>query len=432
MVDSHIGPKIADQLRVLGRLLLPWRWDLAAAALITGLGAVPRLYKLSSVPVGINVDEANTGLRVSAILDRSWAGPYDPFHGAGQPAGTEFWTAAFLPVLGDDILTVRLSIAVLGIMAIPLAYILFRQVDGRTTAIIGSTLLALSGWHLVFSRLAIPPVGVTTSELLASIVLLWALRSRMLWAFPIAGAVLALGLYVYNGYVYFLVGIGVLLVGWLASQRLALRRGIAGMGLLVLGFVLVAIPMLSFMQEHSDVHPGYGRRVSLFNSAQYEEASGLLGRADVLLDNGRDFVNVLVFEGAQGMPILAPATSVLLGLGALYALTRWREPGIALALVMLLLIPLGRNPWHRTSQHRTTPCRRSHTIHRLARCAPSQRPVQSASTKETVSAGCRARSGAGGGRDGGCSKHDVLLSRVCGLTYKQGERRSFGSPPLRR
>ena len=315
------------------------RYELLAVAVITGVGAFLRLYRLDSIAAGLHGDEALSALRADAILRREWAGPVDPFHGNAAPAGFEFWMAGFIGLFGNSVFVIRLSMAVLAIAALPLAYLLFRAVDGKATAIIGSSLLALSGWHLVFSRQAWPPVTVTTVELLAALVLVLTLRYRKPWLFPIAGAVLALGLYMYSGYPYFLVGVAVLLAGWLVSQRAALGFALVGLTRLAAAFFLVALPMLNYVRVHQDSYLGYPRSQSIFNSARYEEASGLLGRVDVILDSGRDFVRLMVFDGARDIPMLAMATSILLGLGVLYATRRWREPGIALALILLFVIP---------------------------------------------------------------------------------------------
>ena len=320
-----------------------WLWDnryeLLAVAVITGVGAFLRLYRLESIPAGLHGDEAWMPLRANAILNRDWAGPYDPYAGAGNPAGVEFWIAGMIALFGDSVYVIRMSIALLAIAALPLAYLLFRAVDGRATAIIGSSFLALSGWHLVFSRVAWPAVTVTTAELLAALLLVFTLRYRKPWLFPITGVALALGIYVYNGYLYFLVGVAVVLAGWLVSQRAALGFALVGLTRLVAAFFLAALPMLAFVRAHEDIYVGYARSTSVFNKSGFEQASGLQERADIILDLGRDFVKLVVFEGAPAVPMLAVATSVLLGLGILYAARRWREPGIVLAVLLVAIIP---------------------------------------------------------------------------------------------
>lgn len=313
--------------------------EILAVVAITGVGAFLRLWRLDDIPAGMHGDEALNALRAHAILDGEWAGPYDPYHGQGRPAGIGFWMAGFVAVFGDGLVVIRTSVALVAIASIALAYLLFRAVDGRTTAIIGSSLLALSGWHLVFSRMAWSPVLVVTGEVLAALFLVLALRAKKWWLFPLAGVALGLGVYTHNSYAYFLAGVAVVVALWLFSQRAWLRGALFNTASLTAAFLLTSLPMLRFIATHENLYFGRGRSESIFSSPRFEETSGLLERADVVLDAGRDFVKLVVFEGAHDVPMLAIATSVLLGLGILLAARRWREPGIALALILVLVIP---------------------------------------------------------------------------------------------
>ncbi|MCH7698108.1 MAG: glycosyltransferase family 39 protein [Chloroflexi bacterium] len=323
----------------VGRWTSRHRYEIVAFGIITGVGAFLRLYHLDTIPQGLHGDEALGALRARAILERQWAGPFDPYHAFGAPAGWEFWMAGVIKLFGDSLFAIRLSMALLATAAIPLAYLLFRLIDGKATAIIGSSLLALSSWHLMFSRQAWPPVTMTTTELLAGLVLLLALRSKKWWLFPIAGVVMALGLYMYNGYFYFLFGASLVIGGWLVSQRAVFGRAVLSLAVLSAAFFLTALPMLTYIQTHQDTYFRYPRSTSIFNSARFEGAESFTEQADVVLDSGRDFVQLLVFEGGRDLPMLAVATSVLLGLGFLIAVRRWREPGIALGLILFLMIP---------------------------------------------------------------------------------------------
>ncbi len=343
-VRVWLPPIRPPSARAAVRRLLNWgrenQDEIIAFVTIVSVGAFLRLYHLDSIPSGgIHGDEALGALRAHAILDREWAGPFDPYHAFGAPAGWEFWMAGVIWLFGDSLFAIRMSMALLAIAAIPLAYFLFRAIDGKATAIIGSSLLAFSGWHLLFSRQAWPPVTMTTTALLSGLFLVLTLRSQKWWLFPLTGFVMALGLYMYNGYFYFLFGASVVLAGWLVGQRAAFARAVLSLAVLSAAFFLTALPMLTYIREHQDTYFRYPRSTSIFNSARYDGASGFMERADVVLDSGRDFVRLLVFDGARDIPMLAVATSVLLGLGFLYAVRRWREPGMALCLILFLLIP---------------------------------------------------------------------------------------------
>lgn len=319
-----------------------WAWqnrqEILAVAAITAVGAFLRLYRLDSIPAGLHGDEALNALRAHAILEGRWAGPYDPYHANGQPAGIEFWIAGPFALFGDSPFVLRMSVALLSAATLPLAYLLFRAIDGRATATIGATLLALSSWNLVLSRMALSSIMPVFNEVLAALAIVLALRHRSWWLFALAGVTLALGLYTNNTYPYFLVGAAVVLAGWLVAQRSALRPAALQLAALTTAFLVTSIPMIRYLVAHHYTYFRYARSQSLFYPPRFEHASGLAGKSDIVLDSGRNFVQLMVFEGGGGLPMLAAATSVLLGIGILCALRRCREPGIALALVLLIVI----------------------------------------------------------------------------------------------
>jgi hypothetical protein len=247
--------------------------------------------------------------------------------------------AGVVALFGDGLFTIRMGAALLGISTIPLGYLLFRLVDGRATATIGSSLLALSSWHLFYSRTALELSLLVFAEVLAALFVVLALKSREWRLFAVAGISLGLGIYSHNSYPFFLLGIGALLALWLATEFRRFARAALSLVALALAFFLTALPMFQFMRTHESVYFGRARDDTIFNSTRFEGASGVLDQADVILDAGRDFVQMIVFEGARDVPTLAVATSVLLGLGVLYALRRWREPGIALAVILLFVVP---------------------------------------------------------------------------------------------
>ena len=328
--------------------LLRTRYELIAVALITGVGLFLRIWQIEDIPPGLHGDEALTGLRADVILREGWIGVFDPLHGAGQPAGAEYWTAALVWLFGNNVFVLRFAMALLATATLPLAYLLYRLVAGRPVALIGLALLTFSGWHLHYSRLALPPVVLPLFEVVTALLLLVALRAKRWWLFVLAGVPFGLGLYTYNGYPFFAIAVGIFLAGWLALNRREWTRTLgAHIALFMAVALLVGTPMFLYAANHQDQYFALARRDSLFNAEHYKAAEGLLGKADVILDSGKDFVQGAVFEahfdGVDGSgttgPMLDLVTSVALGLGILFALRRWRQPGITLALIVVLLLP---------------------------------------------------------------------------------------------
>lgn len=326
----------------LSRHLVAWflkhRYEVIAIIVITSVAAFFRTWQLESIPEGIHGDEATNALYADRILDGDFHEPYDRFHAHGRPAGFLYWLAGVTAIFGDSLLVIRLAAATLSILTIPVAYLLFRAIDGKSTAMIGSSFLAVSGWHVIYSRFAWEPGLLVLAEVVAALFVVLALRSEKRWHFALAGFALGLGFYSHTSYPFFLAAVAVVVAGWLVSKRRDLLRAIEGLATMVGAFLLAALPMLSYMWRHQDVFTRPSRSDSIFHTAPFQDA-GFAKRVDIVLDAGRDFVRLAVFESPADLAIIAVPVSALLGLGLLYAAWRWREPGAALAALVVLIVP---------------------------------------------------------------------------------------------
>ncbi len=202
------------------------------------LAAVPRLWRLDDVPVGLGVDEAYEGLQAGA-LRRGETLP--------EASGIPFprwpvWCAleaTATAVGGDAIGVLRIPAAVAGVAGVALAFMAGRAVTGSAVAGLASAAwLAGSFWHVQYSRLALPCV-LTVAEGLA---MAWLLLAPRLPG-PAGGAALAalclLSLYGYAGGVVTPVAAGViLLLRW--NERAADRSGRGLRMALALGVVVIA------------------------------------------------------------------------------------------------------------------------------------------------------------------------------------------------
>lgn len=323
----------------VGRWTSRHRYEILAVLIVVSVGAALRTYRLDSIPVGLHGDEATNGLIARLILDGDWAETYD-LSANGRPTGFLFWLAGFTAVFGSSLFTLRLASATLAILTIPCAYLFFRAVDGRATAIIGSSLLAVSGWHLLYSRTAWEQSLLVLIEVVAGLFLVLAVRREQRWLFGVAGFVLGLGLYTHSSYPFFLIGACIWLGIWLVTKWRNLSRALVLLATLAGTFFLAALPMLSYIKDNQREYFRRSRGESIFNSERFESASGPLDQLDVVFDSGRHFVELLMVESPPVLPSIALPVAILLGVGLVLAVWRWRQTGIALAVSMLFVLPL--------------------------------------------------------------------------------------------
>src|SRR3954465_6952531 len=187
-------------MQVQGDAALRWcrrHSYLLAVIAITLLAAAVRIYRIESFPPGLHGDEAWTGLDARRVLDEGWIGPYVP-SALGQPSGPLYWTAAVFKLIGDGLLQLRLSMALLGIATVPLTYWAARQMFDRRTALIAAVLMAFMSWHIMFSRTAFMVTAQPLIEVIFLGLLFSAYKRDSYALYAAAGAALGLGVYTYN------------------------------------------------------------------------------------------------------------------------------------------------------------------------------------------------------------------------------------------
>lgn len=343
---------LAGAWRFFGRR--PLAADAALCALITACAAALRLAMLGDIPYGVHPDEAQVGLDAHRILSEGWIGVYT--HAAlGQPAGHAYLTTPSIWLLGDTAFALRLPLALIGVTAVPLLYALARITLGRLEAALASALLAVSYWHLVFSRVAHWSISYGTVVLAVLLCIAIGLRTRRTRWFVPAGALLGLGVYTYNVYPIAIVAIA----AFAALMALRLRRTrdfgwwCRSSGAMFAAAAVIALPFIIYLANPdayywTHYHRYEGQRIT--QTAAFDDADAG-GKARILAeqaervardyawDADRDYV-----DGTGMRPVFDPLTLLLLAGGFVIALRRWREPVLLAALCCVVIIPLPALP----------------------------------------------------------------------------------------
>lgn len=122
-------------------------------------GAFLRLYGLNNLsPPGLAHDEVANWLIDRAIL----AGNHTVYftEAYGHEAGFHYVQAAFVGLLGDNALALRLPAAFSGLLLVAVAYVLARRLSGLRIALISAGLLAVLFWPVFYSRLALRAISL--------------------------------------------------------------------------------------------------------------------------------------------------------------------------------------------------------------------------------------------------------------------------------
>jgi len=128
-------------------------------ALIILIAIFARFYKLSSIPVGFNDDEAAFGYNAYSILKTGkdeWGRtlPFPVFESFGdwKLIGYLYPTVLSELIFGKNVFATRLPSAIVGIFAVYATYILTKKLFEEKIALLAAFLLAINPWHIIASR----------------------------------------------------------------------------------------------------------------------------------------------------------------------------------------------------------------------------------------------------------------------------------------
>ncbi|MHB8375613.1 MAG: glycosyltransferase family 39 protein [Dehalococcoidia bacterium] len=358
----------------------PLALDAALILAVTAVAAVLRLVKLGQIPYGVHSDEAQVGTDAHRILSEGWIGVYT--HAAlGQPSGHAYLTMPSIWLLGDTAFALRLPLALVALAAVPLLYLLVRVSFRRTEAFFAAALLAVSYWHLFYSRVAHWSISYGTVLLAVLLCIMLGLRSGRWWWYLAAGVLLGLGIYTYNIYPIAVLAVAAFLAimtvrvlladrrrgdaadspaagqsslappaSSVAPLRLPARRAWFGsLALLWAAAFIVALPMLVYLSnpdayywQHFNNYEG----VRITRTPEFARA-GTWGRIELIAGQAKFFASAYAWAGRKDYvdgnglrPVFDPLTLLLIAGGIVLAWRYRREPMVVAALCGFAIVPL--------------------------------------------------------------------------------------------
>lgn len=126
--------------------------------LILAIGFLLRFYKLGTIPA-LNADEAAIGYNAYSLIKTGldehgnpWPIHFQSFND-WKPGGFFYIVLPFVYMMDLNILSVRLPGAIMGILTVYILYALVKHLAKKESpALFGALLLAISPWHIHFSR----------------------------------------------------------------------------------------------------------------------------------------------------------------------------------------------------------------------------------------------------------------------------------------
>lgn len=337
----------------------PGRKELILLAIICAIGAFLRFYQLQSIPFGLFFDEATNGLdAVRVIQQRVYPVYFEANYGRG--ALFIYLLALSFKLLGVSVLTMRLVTAALGVLTVLAFYFLFRQLFGPELGLVGAYLIAVSRWHINFSRVVFDAVLLPLLAALSFYFLFKGLgiencggpppmppdlrrrcsrrRTDFLWG----GLALGLGLHTYAAFRLIPLVILLFLLYKVVTERGFVKRHGLGVAIFVLASFMVFAPLGQYALHNWKAFTARAKEASILTKRDQPDL------AKALWSNTRTHLLMFNYRGDRngrhnlpGEPMLDFATAVLFALGLGYSLYRWREPRSFFFLTCFVVLLLG-------------------------------------------------------------------------------------------
>jgi len=233
------------------------------------IAAFLRFYNITEVPAGLYPDEAMNG---NNALEALSTGQFKVFYPENNGREGLFINiqAIFLAIFGNQPWALRLPSALFGILTVLGVYFLAKELfKDRGVALLSSFLMAVSFWHINFSRIGFRAIMAPFFAVWAIYFLLKALNSQKYILNSVLGGILfGLGFYSYIAFRALpLLILIILFIYWLKNKEKMTRKKVLLVACL---FTLVALiifaPLGYYFLKNPQDFLGRTTQISIFNS----------------------------------------------------------------------------------------------------------------------------------------------------------------------
>lgn len=213
------------------------------------LASILRLWQLGKVPSSPDWDEASLGYNAYSIMQtgKDEYGKFLPVvlrsFDDYKPALYTYLVIPFIKLVGLNIYAVRLPAALFGILAVLATFFLVKELFSRVKiALLVSFFLAISPWHLQFSRIAFESGVGMAFNIFSALFFIKGLKKPF---YLLASSILmGLSLYIYQSEKVFTPILAVILIGVFRKQLFSISKKYLAVALII--GAIISLPMINF------------------------------------------------------------------------------------------------------------------------------------------------------------------------------------------
>lgn len=289
-----------------------------------------RFYQIGSFPPGLYPDEAMNGNNALTALETSSFKVFYPENNGREGLFINL-QAISIGLFGIHSWSLRVVSTIIGVLTVIGLYLLAKELFGWRIGALSSFLLAISFWHVSFSRIGFRAIMLPFILVFLFYFFWRGLKKASLLDFGIAGLFAGLGAYTYISYrVTPLMLIFVLLVYWLSIRkdfsltkyRQTKKQILTGLTILVGVATLVALPIIIyFLQNPDHFFSRAGAYLSVFRQDDSLKELGLSTLKTLSMFNFSGDYNWR--HNISGWPMLSLPIGILFFLGFFKELNHW-------------------------------------------------------------------------------------------------------------
>ncbi len=303
-----------------------FRPSILVLILILVFAAFFRLWQLDTVPPSLWPDEAINANTAIGILDTKTFQVFYPENQGRE--GLFFLLIAFaFSIFGISIWSFKLVPALAGIFTVLGQYLLARELfrklsasGSRTIALLSSFFLAISFWHINFSRIGFRAILTPLILTFSFYFFFRGLRTKKIWDFLLSGLIFGLGFYTYISFRMAVFLLAFALIFWflVALKEKWAAKFFVSAALLLLTVFIVGLPMGIYFLENPEHFVVRALGVSVFKQENPIKAFFQSLARHLLMFNFSGDPNWR--HNLSGFPQLSLAAGIFFLIGAIWAI----------------------------------------------------------------------------------------------------------------
>ncbi len=219
------------------------------------LASTLRLWQLGKVPLSPDWDEVSLGYNAYSIMQtgKDEYGKFSPVvlrsFDDYKPALYAYFVIPFIKLVGLDIYAVRLPAVIFGILAVLATFFLVKELFANAkTALLASFLMAISPWHLQFSRIAFESGVGMAFNIFSVFFFLKGLKKP--FYLLLSSALMGLNFYIYQSEKVFTPILAVILIVVFRQQLFSISKKYLAAALII--GAIISLPMINFTFDNKE------------------------------------------------------------------------------------------------------------------------------------------------------------------------------------